>query len=67
MLTLAICYNQYMGIADSSFRGAAAKFMEALYKYEKCYYCKEEGRYNDMIDTKFIYVCKTHIGIGLSS
>jgi hypothetical protein len=56
-----------MGIADSTFRGAVTRYMQSLYKQEKCYYCKEEGRYNDMLNTKFIVVCKTHIGIGLSS
>jgi len=56
-----------MGIADSSFRGAAARVLGALNKDDRCYYCKEFGSHNDMIDTKFIYVCKNHIGIGLSS
>ena len=56
-----------MGIADSTFRGAATRLIESFNKQDKCYYCKEEGRYNDMINTKFIVVCKNHIGIGLSS
>jgi hypothetical protein len=61
-----------MGIADSTFRGAATRYLESLSKKEKCYFCDHKAEYNQVIDLgKFGYsisgVCKSHLEMGLSS
>jgi hypothetical protein len=61
-----------MGIADSTFRGAATRYMESLKKKEKCYFCDHKAEYNQVIDLgqhgySISGVCKSHLEMGLSS
>ena len=56
-----------MGIADSTFRGAATRYLESLKKKDRCNFCDKEALYTQPHEDKIIDVCRKHFSMGLTS